>query len=66
MGRFGIKLLLEDNTWSTRYNVLKNDRHSDTSADWNLGNLNITVETYGIRIIYDQIDTLHADMCSRI
>ena len=33
MGRFGIHLLLEDNTWSTRYNIPKNDRYSDTSTD---------------------------------
>ena len=26
MGRFRIQLLLEDNTWSTRYNIPKNDR----------------------------------------
>ena len=26
MGRFRIQLLLEDNTWSTRYNISKNDR----------------------------------------
>ena len=26
MDRFGIHLLLEDNTWSTRYNIHKNDR----------------------------------------
>ena len=33
MGRFGIQLLLEDLTWSTRYNIPKNDRYSDTSTD---------------------------------
>ena len=26
MGRFRIQILLEDNTWSTRYNIHKNDR----------------------------------------
>ena len=34
MARFGIQLLLEDNTWSTRYNIPKNDRYSDSSTDW--------------------------------
>ena len=31
MGRFGIgiQLLLKDDTWSTRYNIPKNDRHGD-------------------------------------
>ena len=63
MGRFRIQLLLEDNTWSTRYNIPKNDRYSDTSTEWTLVNLNFTVENYGIKLIYDQIDTTHADMC---
>ena len=63
MGRFRIQLLLEDNTWSTRYNIPKNDRYSDSSTQWTLVNLNFTIENYGIRLIYDQIDTPHADMC---
>ena len=62
MGRFRIQLLFEDNTWSTRYNIPKNDRYSDTSTEWTLVNLNFTVENYGIKLIYDQIDTAHADM----
>ena len=63
MGRFKIQLLLEDNTWSTRYNIPKNDRYSDSSTQWTLVNLNFTIENYGIRLIYDQIDTPHGDMC---
>ena len=63
MGRFRIQLLLDDKTWSTRYNIPKNDRYSDTSADWPLVSLNFTLENYGFKLIYDQIDTLHADMC---
>ena len=63
MGRFRMQLLLEDNTWSTIYNIPKNDRYSDSSTDWFLVNLNFTVETYGIKLIYDQIDTAPADMC---
>ena len=62
MGRFRIQLLLEDNTWSTRYNIPKNDRYSDSSTQWTLINLNFTIENYGIKLIYDQIDTPHADM----
>ena len=58
-----IQLLLEDNTWSTRYNIPKNDRYSHTSTDWTLVSLNFTVENYGIKLIYDAIDTTHADMC---
>ena len=34
MGRFRIQLLLNDNTWSTKYNIPKNDRYSDNSTDW--------------------------------
>ena len=32
MGRFRIQLLLGDNTWSTRYNIPKNDRYSNAST----------------------------------
>ena len=63
MGRFRIQLLLADNTWSTMYNIPKNDRYSDTSTEWTLVSLNFTVENFGIKLIYDQIDTAHADMC---
>ena len=63
IGRFRIQLLLEGNTWSTQYNIPKNGRYSDSSPQWTLVNLNLTVENYGIKLIYDQIDTPHADMC---
>ena len=63
MGRFRIQLLLEDNTWSTQYTIAKNNRYSDSSTQWTLVNLNFTIENYGIRLVYDQIDTPHADMC---
>ena len=63
MGRFRIQFLLEDNTWSTRYNIPKNDRFSDTSTEWTLVSFNFTEEIYGIKLIYDEIDSAHADMC---
>ena len=63
MGRFRIQILLEDNTWSSRYNIPKSDRYSGSSTDWTLVNLNFTVENFGGRLIFDQIDTAHADMC---
>ena len=63
MGRFRIQLLLEDNTWSDQYNIAKNTQYSDNSTDWTLLNLDFTVENYGIKLIYDQIDTAHADKC---
>ena len=63
MGRLRIQLLLEDNTWSTQYTIAKNTQYSNSSTDWTLLNLDFTVENYGIKLIYDQIDTAHADMC---
>ena len=60
MGRFRIQLLLEDNTWSTRYNISKNDQYSDTSTEWTLVSLNFTEQNYGNKLIYDQIDTPHS------
>ena len=63
MGRFRNHLLLEDNTWSARYNTPKNDRYSDTSSQWTLVSLIFTVGKIGIKLNYDQIDTPHADMC---
>ena len=63
MGRFRIQLLLEDNNWSTRFNIPKNDRYSDPSTQWTKLGLNFADENYGIKLIYDQIDTTHADMC---
>ena len=60
MGCYRIQLLLEDNTLSTKP---KNDRYSDSDSEWSLLNLNYAVENYGIKLIYDQIETPHADMC---
>ena len=44
MGRFRIQLLLEDNTWPTRYNIPKKGRYTDSSTQWILVNLNFTEE----------------------
>ena len=63
MGRFRIQLLLEDDIWSTQYTIEKNTQYGDNSTDWTLLNLDFTVENYGIRLYYDQIDTPHSDMC---
>ena len=63
MGRFGIELFLADNTWSTRCNIPKNDRHSDTSTDWTKLSLFLSVQNYGFKLIYNQIDTPHGDIC---
>ena len=63
MGRFRIQLLLENITWSTRYIKSENDQYIDTSTQWTPVSLNFDVENNGIRLIYDQIDCPHADMC---
>ena len=63
MGRVRIQLLLADNTWSTRYNIPKIDRHNDASTQWTLVSLNFTIQNYGVKLIYDQIDICRADMC---
>ena len=63
IGRFRIQLLIDENTWSTQKTIPKNSQYSDNSTDWTLLNLDFTVKNYDIKIIYDQIDTVHADMC---
>ena len=63
MGRFRIQLLVEENTWSTRYNIPKNDRYRVTSTDRTKLGLNFAQKNYVIKLVYDEIDTAHADMC---
>ena len=63
MGRFRIQLLLEANTWTAQYTIAKNTQFSDNPTDWTLLNLDFTEESYGIKLILDQIETAHCDMC---
>ena len=63
MVRFRIHLFWEDNTWSTQYTIARNTQYSDNSIDWTLLNLDFTIENYGIKLVFDQIDSPHADMC---
>ena len=63
MGRFRIQILLDDNTWANKYTIEKNSQFSDSSTEWSLFSIDFTEENYGIRLIYDRIDTAHADMC---
>ena len=63
MGRFRIQLLLEDNTWSTQYTIAKNTQYSSSSTEWTLLNLDFTIGNYSIKLVYDQIESAHADMC---
>ena len=63
MGRFQIQVLTKDNVWITKFNIPKIEQFSDSATDWIILNLNITDEIYGVKFIYDQIDSAHADMC---
>ena len=63
MGRFRIQFLLEENTRSTRYNIHQKDRYNDSSTDWTCVKKILTVENYGRKLLNDQIDTPHANMC---
>ena len=62
MGRLRIQLLLSDNTWSSVYTIEKNTQFTDNSTDWSLLNLDFTQKNYGIKLIYDQIESAHGDM----
>ena len=44
MCRFRIQLLIEDNTWSDRYTIAKNEQYSNSSTEWTLSNLIFTEE----------------------
>ena len=63
MGRFKNQLLLENNAWTTQFIINENDQYSNNSSDWNLINLDFTVENYGIKLVYDRNKSAHADMC---
>ena len=63
MGRFRIQILTKDNVWLSRFNIPKNDQYSNAATDWTILSLIITDENYGVKFIYDQMDSAHADMC---
>ena len=63
MRRFRIQLLPEDKTWNTQNHIPKKDRYSDTSTQWTKLSLNFTEENSGIKLILDEIDIHHSDMC---
>ena len=65
MGTFIIQLILEDNTWSTRYIIPKKDGYNISSTQSIKLRLKFSVENFGIKLIYDQIDTPHADVFLR-
>ena len=63
MPRFRIQILLENGNWDNKYTIEKNSQFSNTSTEWTYLSLDFTQENYGIRLIFDRIDTAHADMC---
>ena len=63
MPRFRIQILLENDTWENKYTIEKNSQYSETSTEWTYLSLDFTQENYGIRLLFDRIDSAHADMC---
>ena len=63
MPRFRIQILLQNGDWENKYTIEKISQYSNTSTEWTHISLDITQENYGIRLIFDRIDTAHADMC---
>ena len=61
--RFRIQILLENGNWDNKYTIEKNSQFSNTSTEWTHLSLDFTEENYGIRLIFERIDTAHADMC---
>ena len=63
MGRFRIQLLLDDNTWSTQHTICE---MIVTMIHRLIGLyyiLDFTIENYVIKLLYDEMDCPHADMC---
>ena len=63
MRRLRIQMPLSDDTWSTVYTVGKKTQFNDNPTGWTLLGLDFTQDIYGIKSIYEQIETAHADMC---
>ena len=63
MGRFRIQLLLEDNTWIDQNTMAENSVYKISSTEWTVLILDFTVENFGIKLVYDRIQSAHADMC---
>ena len=61
-GRFRVQLLIEQNVWSVRYRIPKNDQYSNSLTQSTKLGLNFTVENYGFELIYDEIESAHSDM----
>ena len=63
MPRFRIQILLENDNWENKFTIDKNSQFSNSSTEWSYLNLDFTQANYGIRLIFDRINSPHADMC---
>ncbi len=63
MPRFRIQILLQIGDWENKYTIEKNSQFSNTSTEWTHLSLDFTQENFGVRLLFDRIDTAHADMC---
>ena len=57
---FRNQLLLGDDKWSILFKIPKKD--SDSSTQWILPGVNFMKKNYGIKLVYDEIDSSVADM----
>ena len=63
MGKLEIQLL-RNGVWQTEFTIEKDTNISTLSTDWTLLNLNaFSQPNYGIKLLYSEINTAHADMC---
>ena len=60
MGRLRIQLLLENGIWTTENTIDKNTQNT-AATEWKLLNLDISVENYGIKLVFDRIESAHSD-----
>ena len=60
--RFRIHILLLNGQSFSKFTVTEKTNYSDNSIDWSFINIDFTESTYGIRLVYDQIDTSSADI----
>ena len=49
--------------WYSKFIVAKTTNYSTISTDWNLVNIDFTEKKYGVKILYDELDSALADMC---
>ena len=55
--------ILRNGTWETIYIIEISTDFKTLYTDWVLLNLDNTQDNYGIKLIYDEIESSHSDMC---